>query len=121
MKRLFFIFLISLSITACDKENKSISEEVLPPPVKSLNAYYDKYANSIDVSWQYASISEINNYQLFYSPGGGTTFIDIEAYNTYFHVSNAIKDTTYLFNVRVVDKLGNRSEGKVIRIFTSKE
>lgn len=118
MKRILLFSVLLMAIISCNKEKSEINNEYLPPSVNSLMSSYDSINRSIDISWSYSNSSEINKFEVYYAPGGGTDFWEVDPYQQYFYIENVSRNSRYLFNVRVVDKNGTRSDGKVIYVDT---
>jgi hypothetical protein len=121
MKRILLISLISFFIFSCNKEDESMNTESLPTSVYGLTYSYDSDSRTIDISWQYNNTGEIKMFEVYYSPGGGTSFHEVSPNQTYFWIENVQANANYLFNVRVVDKYDTRSESQVIYVDTSEE
>jgi hypothetical protein len=104
-----------MGLISCEKENTRIEETALPVSVRHFTAEYS--SGNIDLSWSYSYTGDINYYILYYSPGGEDTDT-INPYESFYRVDQAMKDTNYLFNIRVVDKKGNYSVSEIARVST---
>jgi len=115
MKKLAFLSLILILFTSCNKEEEDHTQNVLIPPVSNFTAEYG--GGNIDLNWTYSYTGQINYYILYYSPGGENTDT-INAYESFYRVPQALQDTNYLFNIRVVDKKGNFSASEIVKLST---
>lgn len=114
MKKLLFSLFIICLFSSCNKSEETVNTQVLPPSVELFTGSY--LGGSIDLSWSYGYTSQIKGYLLYQSPGSKTDTIDPNT--QYYQVFNPIRDTNYLFNIRVLDKTNNLSEGKMVRVST---
>lgn len=116
MKKLVFLSLIFFLIISCKKEETNVITEALPPPVTNFTASFNYDYSPIDLYWSYSYASQISYYLLYSHPQGETDTLN--PYVQSYHIPYAIKDTNYLFNIRVVDLDGNFSEAEVIQLST---
>ncbi len=115
MKKLAFLSFLLLVFISCEKDKVDPS---IIAPIPPVNYFAAEYSNgNIDLSWTYSYTGQINYYILYYSPGGESTDT-INAYESYYQVYHAMKDTNYLFNLKVVDKKGNCSAAEVLKVST---
>lgn len=115
MKRFFYLSILIIILSACKKDNTIIEETALTPPVNNFRGEYT--GGGINLTWSYSYTGQINYYILYYSPGGENNDT-INAYQTYYQIPYALRDTNYLFNIRVVDKKENFSQASVVYVST---
>lgn len=113
MKGLLLISLISTILLSCNKEETPIYvTEVLPPPVENFTS--GTFQGQFTLFWDYASPNQINYFVLEYSPGHQRDTIG--AFENYYQIPDIVFDTSYFFLIRAVDKKGNYSTSKSLRI-----
>jgi hypothetical protein len=113
MKRIAFLWVIVSLLISCNKEDTTnYVDQVLPPPVENFRSGI--YDSQFTLFWDYGYQSQINYYVLEYSPGNHRDTIG--AYESYYQIPDYQSDTSYFFLIRVVDKKGNYSEGKTLRV-----
>lgn len=120
MKRYFFLSAIFLLLVSCTKEEESMQNESLPSPVDLFQGQYDENSKEISLTWRYGNSSEISHYEFFYSPGQDSLEI-LDPYSSSYTLSPVSSNKTYLFNIRVVDEYGKRSEARVAYVNTETE
>lgn len=113
MKRFLVISLISVVFLSCNKEETpNYVTEVLPPPVENFTSGI--FQGQFTLFWDYAYQNQINYYILEYSPGPQKDTIG--AYVNYYQIPDIVFDTSYFFLIRAVDKKGNYSTSKSLKI-----
>lgn len=119
MKRTLMLSAILIFIISCTKDEK-INNEVLPPSVDLFEAQYHEDTREISLSWRYGSSTDIERFELFYSPGQDSVE-KLGPWERSYTLNGVNTNTNYLFNIRVVDLYGTYSEARVVYISTIPE